>query len=126
MKRAAILAAALALTLSLTACGNRDNKNNADVNNGQTNSGQTGNDAAGTGSDANNNGAAGNDGKSIGRSIGGSVRSAVDDMGRAVEDVLDPNAGNRAANMTSFQRMLENARVRDQDGVLTDGENSRW
>ena len=42
-----------------------------------------------------------------------------------MDDVLDGGAA-RGANMTSFQRMLDNARVHDTDGVLTDGENSRW
>ena len=32
----------------------------------------------------------------------------------------------RGTRTTTFQRMLDNARVHDVDGVLTDGENSRW
>ena len=46
-------------------------------------------------------------------------------MGRAVDDLLDGGT-TRSANMSSFEQMLDNARVHDTDGVLTDGENSRW
>ena len=141
MKRAAILAAAIALVLSLAACGNKDNKNNGTNGNGttnnETNGGGTNNNSAGsgsmnngtgTGNNSTGNNAAGNDntGSGIGRSIGNGVRNAVDDMGRAVDDLMDGGRDSRAANMSSFQRMLENARVHDTDGILTDGENSRW
>ena len=73
----------------------------------------------------------------------GDVGNAVGDVGDAVDDLLGGNNANhnntannstnssntnnsKTVNPTSFQRMLDNARVHDQDGILTDGENSRW
>ena len=105
MKKAAIFAAAAALVLTLAACGTRDDKNNSGANS----------NAGGAGSGMTNGGC----------SMGNAARDAVDGVERAVDDVLDGGAA-RGANMTSFQRMLDNARVHDTDGVLTDGENSRW
>ena len=43
----------------------------------------------------------------------------------AEEYKLDLADYDSAANTTTFQRMLDNARVHDADGDLTDGENSR-
>ena len=60
-----------------------------------------------------------------GNSVGGDMRRAADDVGDAVDDLLG-NGENATANRTSFQRMLDNARVHDADGILTDGENSQW
>ena len=61
--------------------------------------------------------------------MGDAVGDAVD----GVQDALDGNNANNSrtntantANTTSFQQMLDNARVHDRDGVLTDGENSTW
>lgn len=163
MKKAAIFAAAIALVLSLAACGNRDGKNDGSNsntggtnnnstlgtagNNGSTGSGGVTNNGGGTAGDSglgtgSNSGtgttdntrmggnatrsAGSNTANNAGRSIGGDVRGAVDDMGHAVDDLLDIGNNSRAAGMTSFERMLENARVHDVDGVLTDGENTRW
>ena len=54
--------------------------------------------------------------------MGDAVGDAVD----GVQDALDGNNANNSrtntANTTSFQQMLDNARVHDRDGVLTDGE----
>ena len=49
-------------------------------------------------------------------------------MGDAVTSMVDEgrSAVARGTRTTTFQRMLDNARVHDVDGVLTDGENSRW
>ena len=60
-----------------------------------------------------------------GNSVGCYMRRAADDVGDAVDDLLG-NGENATANRTSFQRMLDNARVHDADGILTDGENSQW
>lgn len=158
MKKAAILAAVMALVLSLAACGNKDNKtngagsnNNGTIGNNSTtgnngtagNNGVTGNNGTvgnngitgnngtvgsngitGNNSATGNNSTVGNDLGNAGRSIVNGARSAADDMGRAVEDMFDGNT--RAASMSSFEQMLDNARVHDTDGILTDGENSRW
>ena len=68
---------------------------------------------------------AGIDGRSR---VGGDLRRAADSVGDAVTDLVDDgrNALARSTSATTFQRMLDNARVHDTDGVLTDGENSRW
>ena len=101
--------------------------NNDAANNGTTNN-STANDGIGS------NGTT-NDGTN--NSVGNDLRDAADDMGDAMGDAMD-NARNalegntvnndraRSADTTSFQRMLDNARVHDRDGVLTDGENSAW
>ena len=91
----------LAATLLLAACGDRDNKDNSQTHNG-TNSGVT--DNSGT-----NGGGTGNSGANSGTGNG----------------TAGDNAKSRS-DANSFQRMLDNARVHDTDGDLTDGENSRW
>ena len=90
----------LAATLLLAACGDRDNKDNSQTHNG-TNSGVTDNSGTnGSGTDS-------------GANSGTGTGTAGD------------NAKSRS-DANSFQRMLDNARVHDTDGDLTDGENSRW
>lgn len=160
MKKAAILAAALAMVLTLAACGNRDDNNsnnqpndnntvtdNGGVNgsndpygpgNGTTtgNGATTGNDpitgsngSTGSGSLTGDNGVTGSNDNSTSRSrVGSDLRRAADDVGDAVTGMVDGtrNAVTRGTSTTTFQRMLDNARVHDVDGVLTDGENSRW
>ena len=91
----------LAATLLLAACGDRDNKDNSQTHNG-TNSGVT--DNSGT-----NGSGTGNSGANSGTGNG----------------TAGDNAKSRS-DANSFQRMLDNARVHDTDGDLTDGENSRW
>ena len=53
---------------------------------------------------------------------------AADDVGDAMTGLADAgrSAVTRGTSTTTFQRMLDNARVHDTDGVLADGENSRW
>lgn len=172
MKKAALLAAALAMVLSLAACGNRDNNSNPDnpgstvtdnngtgtnngtvpgsssgVNNGAvtgnnngTNNGTVpGSSGANNGTTAGNNGSltdnngigtgstAGADNGAVSRA-GGALRRAADDVGDAVTGLVDGgrSAVARGTSTTTFQRMLDNAHIHDTDGVLTDGENSRW
>ena len=108
MKKAAIFFAAAVLVLTLAACGSRDSRNN---------------------------GTMGSDVRQAVDDVGNDVRRAMDDVGSDASRAMD-NAGNTAgdlltgdnaaASRTSFQRMLDNARVHDTDGILTDGENSRW
>ena len=165
MKKAALIAAALAMTLSLAACGNRDNnttdnQTNGTTENGTTNNGTTtngtngsgtangttngttgsndsigGSTGTGTGTDAGlgNSGTGSSVGTGTGTgttrsSVGNDLRRAADDVGDAVTGLMDDgrSAVARGTNTTSFQRMLNNARVHDVDGVLTDGENSHW
>lgn len=96
----------LAATLLLAACGDRDNKDqtHSGANSGVTdNSGTNGGGTNGTG----------NGGTDSGANSGTGNGTAGD------------NAKSRS-DANSFQRMLDNARVHDTDGDLTDGENSRW
>ena len=93
------------------------------------NSGLTGNNSSGSGSGSINNNGTANNSSNSGRSVGSDLGRAADGVGDAVEDLWDD--GRRAVddlthNTSSFQLMLDNARVHDTDGVLTDGENSRW
>ena len=136
--------------------GTNANDNGTANNNGSgTGSGMgTGNDAgagAGTGTAAGNNTGASNGtgtgtgssagtgsnaptgrsnlGTAAGRStVGNDLRRAADDVGDAVTGLVEDgrSAMSRGASTTSFQRMQDNARVHDVDGVLTDGETSRW
>lgn len=164
MKKATVFAAALALLLSLAACGNQDNNagqtgNPAGANNGQTNSGQTnngtgenggvdGNDTRSNGSlttpnnntgtnySVNNNAGTAANGRTTGERswtgtdsrVGNDLRRAADGVGNAVTDLANDGRDlmSRTASTTTFERMLDNARVHDTDGVLSDGENSRW
>ena len=185
MKKAALVAAALAMVLSLAACGNKDNNT---VNDPAGNAGTTQNGGTGTnsGTNANDNGTANNNGSTTGSgmgtgseagtgtgagtgtagnttgtdnsigtgtgagttagtgtgtaagagnntatsrsTVGNDLRRAADDVGDAVTGLVEDgrSAVARGTSTTSFQRMLDNARVHDVDGVLTDGENSRW
>ena len=158
MKKAAVLAAALALVMSLAACGNRDdgNQNNNQPNtgtmdnNGGSSNGTTNGTTNGTGDGAisDNNGSltdpaqngtssdpslgstgSGSNTSMQSRSrVGNDLRRAADGVGDVVSDLVDDgrDALSRAASATTFERMLDNARVHDTDGVLTDGENSHW
>ncbi|MBD5150095.1 MAG: hypothetical protein HDT18_06920 [Oscillibacter sp.] len=186
MKKAALVAAALAMVLSLAACGNKDNNmvNDPANGNGTTQNGGTGTNS---GTNANDNGTANNNGSSTGSglgtgsdvgtgtgagtgtasgnnagtnngtgtgtgtgttagsgtgaaagagnntatsrsAVGNDLRRAADNVGDAVTGLVEDgrSAVARGTSTTSFQRMLDNARVHDVDGVLTDGENSRW
>ena len=180
MKKAALVAAALAMVLSLAACGNKDNNT---VNDPAGGNGTTQNNGTGTngGTNANDNGTANNNGSSTGSgmgtgndvgtgtgagtgtaagntagtgngagtgtgtgttagagtgnntatsrsTVGNDLRRGLDDVGDAVTGLVEDgrSAVARGTSTTSFQRMLDNARVHDVDGVLTDGENSRW
>lgn len=61
--------------------------------------------------------------------VTGTVKDAVKDTAKdaeaRVESAAD-TAAQKAAERTSYQKMLENARVRDTDGFLRDGENAAY
>lgn len=115
MKKAAIFAAAAALALSLTACGGQEN-GTADQG---VNGGVNANDSA-------------RDGTRARSSVGSDVRRGLDSMGDAVEDMWDggrravDDAARGAAGATSFQQMLDNARVTDVDGNMDGSASGRW
>ena len=129
MKKAAIFAVAAAFILSLAACGSRDD-GNRDTNNNGVGQNTTG-DRDPNGSTSSDNGTdvgrnAGNDARSR-SSLGNDVRRGLDDVGDAVEDMWDDgrnavdNAARGTANNTSFQPMLDKARVHDVDGMSDGG-----
>ena len=154
MKRLALFALTAVMLFSLAACGcqasdTRPGTNGGTTNSGTSNNGGTANNSGtgnnGTGSGANNGTANNRPGTATrpgGNSIGDDLEDAVDDVGDAVGDMFDGEDGiggsmnggaanngtatDDAVNPTGFQRMLDNARVHDVDGILTDGENSRW
>lgn len=126
MKRTLALLSAVLLAVSLTACGN-DQKN--DSNNA--------NDAVIDGTDGKENT---NDG--IMGDMAQSTEDAVQDVGNGVKDAVDgveqgvsdmtntaENAGKAMKRSVeeggvSYGEMLDNARVHDTDGDLTDHENA--
>ena len=133
MKRMIALLSAALLALSVTACGN-DQKN--DPNNG--------NDAVLNGTDGKENT---NDGimgdmaqgtedvvpgaEAAVQDVGAGVKDAVDGGEQGVDDVTDTaeNAGKAMKRSVeeggvSYGEMLDNARVHDTDGDLTDHENA--
>ena len=114
MRRTALFAAALALALSLTACGTMD-------------SGTAGSGMDGTVGDSGID-RSGRDRSSgtLGGAVADGARDAVRDVERGVDDLLDTTPRTTTgANTTSFQRMLDNARVHAGVGVLTAGDNRR-
>lgn len=131
MKKTAFFAAAAVLVLSLAACGGQGDKNQngaaggADqgVNGGVTN-----------GSTSSDNGVNANDSarSNTRSSVGSDVRRGLDDVGDAVEDMWDggrravDDAARGMAGSTTFQRMLDNARVTDVDGNMDGSASGRW
>ncbi len=99
---------ALCFVLSLTACRKTD-----------SNSGGSGN-SAGDNMGQQNEGSSGN-------ASGGSTVTDGSTEGGLVEDAVEgakDSARSFSRTMTDdFDRMMDNARVRDSDGILTDGEN---
>lgn len=153
MKKTALIAAALTMVLALAACGNMD-KNNSNggtalgdtngtngingtngtndvngtynVNDPATGSSRNGTTANGT--TASSRSTVGSDLRRAADDVGSSLRRAADSAGNAATELADDgrDMAVRGASATSFERMLDNARVHDTDGVLADGENSRW
>ena len=131
--------------LSLAACGGQGDKNqsangsgaNGAVTNGSgTNGSGTVNGGITNGSTSSDNGttannSASNDARSR-SSLGNDVRRGLDDVGDAVEDIWDDGRDavndmtRGTANTTSFQRMLNNARVTDVDGTMDGSGSGRW
>lgn len=151
MKKAALIAAALTMVLTLAACGNMDKNDSGSgtaLGGANGTSGINGtNDVSGTGgvngtngvssttgvngsaTRSSRNGTAANGSTANSRgTVGGDLRRAADDVGDAVTKLADDGRDMvaRSTGATSFERMLDNARVHDTDGVLADGENSRW
>lgn len=147
MKKLAMMIAVLLLTASLAACGCTDSTAKDPVN-------QSGGAADGSTQNGDHSGH-GHIGGDHGSSVTGQpgmngsggvndgivpdIEDAVDDVGDAVGDAVDdvlpggtqndpaaaPGNGTVNGEPTRFQRMISNARVRDTDGILTDGENVR-
>ena len=140
LKRLTLLLTAAMLLLGLTACGcsakdsNSTGTGNAAVSNGSPAEGET------TPPQQNSTGSsAAGDSGSIPPVVSDSAantpnndhtllkdaQTAVDQGINDVKDALDgTDATPRSTGGVSFRRMLENGRVHDRDGDLTDGENS--
>ncbi len=128
MKRMTTLLLSAVMLLSLTACGR---KNDNVANDNMADSGNTVTDQNGNGGSADNSADMGSNyetphidgaetpaessGKSMMENTGRSVTDAVK---RAGEDMKETVRGE------SWDGMLRNARVRDTDGKLKDGENA--
>jgi len=101
--------------------------------NGENNSGTSGSANSGSGSgtggsmnDGSGTSGSGSSGADSGNSLLDDAQDAVDQGINNARNALDGTTGttrNRAGGV-SFQKMLENGRVHDRDGDLTDGENS--
>lgn len=143
MKHLTLFLTAALLVFNLTACGcsAKDSGSTGDAVVGGETTGTTndntspntgtsnGETGAGTGG-GNQSADTANGSSHSGSSDGGllnDAQNAVNDGINDVKDALDgttDTAKSRAGGV-SFQKMLENGRVHDRDGDLTDGENSR-
>ena len=85
-----------------------------------TNGGSSGNSTSGTNGDSQNGSTGGN---SLLDDAQNAVNNGIDNAQNALDGTN--NAAKSHAGGVSFQKMLENGRVHDRDGDLTDGENSR-
>lgn len=141
-KHLTLLLVSALMLFSLAACGcSAKDKGNAGTNNTVTGSETVENGSAdtGKGNAANSNGSVidgstngnvndthngtANNGNSLVDDAQNAVNEGIDD----VQNALDGNNGtakNSSAGGVSFRKMLENGRVHDKDGDLTDGENS--
>lgn len=87
---------------------------------GNSNTGKSNNSSNNNGKSSNGK----NGGKnSIGNNSGGNNRG--NDKGASAYDSLNP-ANGTAQTGVSYDHMVDNGRVHDIDGDLTDGENSHW
>lgn len=105
MKRLYALALTLLLALSLTACGPEDNN------------GTTGNTMDDTLQDGVN------DTQNAIDDAMDDTKDAMDDAANDAKNAFDDVADDLGGN--SWDQMVENGKVHDTDGDLTDGENSR-
>ena len=139
MKRTlALLLASLLVVFGLTACGcsakdaGTTQNGNATTNNGMTDNGQTGNGTNGNGQSGNgasgNGQTNGNNGKNDNNHEGGIFSETGDMIQEGVDDVENAITGNDTRNRNSdatYGDMLDNGRVNDQDGILTDNNKRR-
>ena len=116
MKSVVSISAAMLLALSLTACGNNDEQDNAAANNGEapetntasqnSNAMESGSDsqmtdeAAGESQDSMSSDMAGSDDSTSGESASASGRAASEDMPQAAVAVLNATDGNDGASAT--------------------------
>jgi hypothetical protein len=134
MKRSLTLLLTLALLVfSLTACGGSNDQqdqnndavmggeitdNGTTADNGTTNNDTTANNGTTNGSTTDNG-----TGDNLMDDTGNAIQNGVDD----VEDTLTGDNNTTSRSTTggiSYRQMLENARVHDTDGDLTDHENA--
>lgn len=134
MRRLAIILTAVALSLSLAACGSRSNGTAGDssyqdaYDKGYQAGYQAGREEH-SGADSTENGTDKSDktdGTGLGNAVddvGNAIGDAVTDVGDAVGDALGGDSATRSrtgtgSHTSTFQRMLDNARVTDTDGFI--------
>jgi len=138
-RRLPLLLAALVLVFALTACGGGDESQSQNGGSNGTTENQNGTTGSQNGTAGTQNGGNGNDSAVTGggdqngttdqnNGIAGGLEDAGEDLKNGMEDVGDALTGNdsraRTASGSSYSQMVQNARVHDRDGDLTDGENA--
>lgn len=139
-KRFALVLASALLAFALTACGEDtrneaviDGTDNAVTDQGQDGSTMDGSSQQHTGSDLKNEAQdLGDDLKNGAADLGDELKDGAEDLADGTEDALtgksrtsDTSAKKSGSSMgSSFSQMLQNARVHDTDGDLTDHENA--
>lgn len=133
MRRLAIILTAVALSFSLAACGSRSNGTTDSSYQAAYDKGYQAGYQAGreehSGADSTENGTDKTDktdGTGLGNAVddvGDAIGDAVTDVGDAVGSALGGDSTARSRNGTgshtsTFQRMLDNARVTDTDGFI--------
>lgn len=124
MRKLAIMLAAAVLSVALAACGGRSDIQNSSYqeayDKGYQAGYQAGKDEHGGKNDKND--AADGAGSALGDAVGdvgNAIGDAAQDVGNAVGDALGGSDTARTRGSTStFQRMLNNARVTDTDGFI--------
>lgn len=117
MKRSlTLLLASLLVVAGLSACGGNDKQDQSSSDSAVTGTGTTGNSNTGT-----DDGTTGSQSDSSNNqdSLMDDVEQGVDDAVQGTKDALDD-----VANDVTDGDRLDNARVHDRDGDLTDHENS--
>lgn len=139
-KRFALVLASAMLVFSLTACGEDkrneaviDGTNNTVTDQGQDGSMMDGSSQQDTGSDLKDDAQdVGDDLKNGAEDLGDDLKNGAEDLVNGTDDVLTDKdeTSNTSAKKSgssigsSYSQMLNNARVHDTDGDLTDHENA--
>ena len=134
MKQFFVILAVLALSVALTACGEKGRNDSNDQTRPDTNQSQNSQQENGTGGSWQNGtdtptqpgaGVGGAAGSQENSQSGGS--GLTGDNGAQDDARMGRSTLRRGAESTAtFRQMLENGYVHDSDGFLNDGENTSW